>query len=103
MKICINFLAIFEMTFSMTFFVLVHRKKILLRIRAIYGERIKGEAGEQMFSIHLYNTFIIPFIYGHFHGQRLVSFCRVGFYGISTIVGYLMPKPLYTYVLDIYI
>ena len=26
----------------------------------------------------------------------------VGFYGISTIVGYLMPNPLYTYILDIY-
>ena len=26
----------------------------------------------------------------------------VGFYGISTIVGYLMPNPLYTYILNIY-
>ena len=26
----------------------------------------------------------------------------VGFYGISTIVGYLMPNHLYTYILDIY-
>ena len=26
----------------------------------------------------------------------------VGFYGISTIVGYLMPNPLYTYLLNIY-
>ena len=26
----------------------------------------------------------------------------VGFYGISTIVGYLMPNPLYTYILIIY-
>ena len=26
----------------------------------------------------------------------------VGFYGISTIGGYLMPNPLYTYVLNIY-
>ena len=26
----------------------------------------------------------------------------LGFYGISTIVGYLMPNPLYTYILDIY-
>ena len=26
----------------------------------------------------------------------------VGFYGISTIVGYLMPNPLYTYMLNIY-
>ena len=26
----------------------------------------------------------------------------VGFYGISTIVGYLMPNPVYTYILNIY-
>ena len=26
----------------------------------------------------------------------------VGFYDISTIVGYLMPNPLHTYVLNIY-
>ena len=26
----------------------------------------------------------------------------VRFYGISTIVGYLMPNPLYTYILNIY-
>ena len=26
----------------------------------------------------------------------------VGFYGISTIEGYLMPNPVYTYILDIY-
>ena len=26
----------------------------------------------------------------------------VGFYGISTIMGYLMPNPLYTYILNIY-
>ena len=26
----------------------------------------------------------------------------VGFYGISTIVGYLMPNPLYTYILNIW-
>ena len=26
----------------------------------------------------------------------------VGFYGISTIVGYLMPNPLYTNILNIY-
>ena len=25
-----------------------------------------------------------------------------GFYGISTFVGYLMPNPLYTYILNIY-
>ena len=26
----------------------------------------------------------------------------VGFYGISTVVGYLMPKPIYTYLLNVY-
>ena len=26
----------------------------------------------------------------------------LGFYGISTIMGYLMPNPLYTYILNIY-
>ena len=26
----------------------------------------------------------------------------LGFYGISTIVGYLMSNPLYTYILNIY-
>ena len=28
--------------------------------------------------------------------------CLIGFYGISTIVGYLMPNPLYTYILNRY-
>ena len=32
----------------------------------------------------------------------LVWFGWVGFYDISTIVGYLMPNPLYTYILNIY-
>ena len=29
-------------------------------------------------------------------------FCLVGFYGISTIVGYSMPNPVYSYILDIF-
>ena len=33
---------------------------------------------------------------------KYIWFGWVGFYGISTIVGYLMPNPLYTYILDIY-
>ena len=31
-----------------------------------------------------------------------ILFGLVGFYDISTIVGYLMPNPLYTYTLNIY-
>ena len=33
---------------------------------------------------------------------RYIWFGLVGFYGISTIVCYLMPNPLYTYILNIY-
>ena len=34
---------------------------------------------------------------------RLTKTCwLVGFYGISTIVGYLIPHPLYAYILNIY-
>ena len=29
-------------------------------------------------------------------------FGLLGFYGISTIVGYLMPNPLYTYIMNIW-
>ena len=32
----------------------------------------------------------------------LIQFDLVGFYGISTIVGYLMPNPVYTYISNIY-
>ena len=33
---------------------------------------------------------------------KYIWFGLVGFYGISTIVGYLMPNPLYTYILNKY-
>ena len=33
---------------------------------------------------------------------KYIGFGLVGFYGISTIVGYLMPNPLYTYILNVY-
>ena len=33
---------------------------------------------------------------------KYIYFSLVGFYGISTIVGYLMPNPLYTYILNTY-
>ena len=33
---------------------------------------------------------------------KYIWFGLVGFYGISTIVGYLIPNPLYTYILNIY-
>ena len=33
---------------------------------------------------------------------KYIGFSSVRFYGISTIVGYLMPNPLYTFILNIY-
>ena len=33
---------------------------------------------------------------------RYIRFVLVGFYGISTNIGYLMPNPLYTNILNIY-
>ena len=33
---------------------------------------------------------------------KYIQIGLVGFYGISTIVGYLIPNPLYTYILNIY-
>ena len=35
-------------------------------------------------------------------GKQMKDIFLVWFYGISTIVGYLMPNPLYTYILNIY-
>ena len=40
-----------------------------------------------------------PFLYIYI---EYIGFSLVGFYGISAIVGYLMPNPFYTYILDIY-
>ena len=37
-----------------------------------------------------------------FHWVGNYSVGLVKFYGISTIVGYLMPNPVYTYILDIH-
>ena len=34
--------------------------------------------------------------------RRVLQQCLVWFYGISTIIGYLMPNPLYTYISNIY-
>ena len=45
----------------------------------------------------LFNAKSCLYIYIQYIGFGLVSF-----YGISTNVGYLMPNPLYTYILNMY-
>ena len=49
------------------------------------------------YNINLHGLFNIKYIY-----IKYIGFSLVGFYGISTIVGYLMLNPLYTYILNIY-
>ena len=44
----------------------------------------------------LFNTKSSLYIYFEY-----TEFSLIGFYGISTIVAYLMPNPLYTYILNI--
>ena len=50
---------------------------------------------------HFCDTLYI-YIYIYIHIYIYIWFGLVGFNGISTIAGYLMPNPLYTYILDIY-
>ena len=38
----------------------------------------------------------------NFMTRKIISLALVWFYGILTIVGYLIPNPLYTYILNIY-
>ena len=47
--------------------------------------------------LNIYDLVGLGFIY-----ITYIWFVLVGFYGISTIVGYLMPNPLHTYILNIY-
>ena len=41
-------------------------------------------------------------LYTHTLNIYDLGFGLIGFYGISTITGYLMPNPLYTHTLNIY-
>ena len=45
----------------------------------------------------LFNTKPSLYIY-----IKYIGFGLVGYYGMSTFVGYLMPNPFYTYILKIY-
>ena len=59
--------------------------------------------------IHIYDLvwfYGISTIIGYLMPNPLYTYISniydlVGFYGITTIVGYLMPNPLYTYILNI--
>ncbi len=81
-----------------------------------YGiSTIVGYLMSNTFYKYLLNIYDLVWLLGHIHHRRLFNvksslyiyikyiwFAWVGFYGISTIVGYLMPNPLYTYILNVY-
>ena len=46
----------------------------------------------------LKNVYNVHNISSQKYRHKYIGFARVGFYGISTIVGYLMPNPLYIYI-----
>ena len=62
--------------------------------------------------LHTYILIIYDLVWWHINYYRLfiaksslyiyIWFGLIGFYGTSTIVGFLMPNPLYTYILNIY-
>ena len=48
-------------------------------------------------------VYIYIYIYIHIYIYKFVyAFGLDWFYGISTIVGYIMPNPFYSYILNIY-
>ena len=51
------------------------------------------------YSLYKYVWLIIVFVILLFTPQKMTP---VWFYGISTIIGYLMPNPFYTYLLNMY-
>ena len=54
------------------------------------------------FSSHLNHCSLFTAKFSLYMYNKYIWFCLVGFYGVSIIAGYLMPNPLYTYVIDIY-
>ena len=57
-----------------------------------------------MYLLNLVGFYGVSTIVGNLMPHPLytyIGFGLVWFYGISTIVGYFMPNPLYTYILDI--
>ena len=66
---------------------------ILIKILNSIQKRITKETDYQDYQI--YNILsIVLFSY--------IIYMLVVFYSISTVVGYLMPNPVYTYILNIY-
>ena len=50
----------------------------------------------------IFYTYTHIYIYIYIYIKYVYNLVWLGFYSISTIIGYLMPSPLYTYILNIY-
>ena len=64
------------------------------------GYQSVGDEADQ--TSRLYDHKVLQSDFKIYMHKRLVWFVLVSFYGISNIVGYLMPNTLYIYILKIY-
>ena len=71
------------------------KKQLKLRLKK-YSPKMIGLVLWHINHCRLFNAKFSLYIY-----IKYIGFGLVGFYGISTIVGYLMPNSLYTYILNI--
>ena len=87
-----------------------HFNSILKAVKLVHNKKNKL----QYFNTTASESWLVGLVLWHINHCRLfnaksslyiyikyIGFDLVGFYGISTIVGYLMPNPLYTYILNI--
>ena len=70
---------------------------ITINVSVLFGLALFGLILWQINHCRLFNAKSFLYIY-----IRYIGFGLDRFYGISIIVGYLMPNPFYTFILDIY-
>ena len=79
-------------------------KLITIHLRMVFILKI-GVIIIQVFhriSTSTVSAYIYIYIYIYIYMHKCVTFGLVGFYGISTIIVYIMPNPLYTYIYQTY-
>ena len=91
----------------MVFYILEAKRKRKTKTKKIYIYRTLSKRFPHMITLGWVLWHINPYRLFNVKSSsyifiKYIGFGLVGFYGISTIVGYLMPNPLHTYILNIY-
>ena len=87
---------------SLSLYIYIYRERERASIHKVQMEKLKDYHSHSP-TPSLSHTHTHTHARTHTHTHSLVWIGLVGFYGISTIVGYLMPNPLYTYILHIHV